>query len=33
VCLIDEKPIGDGAVGPITRELMAMYRDAVYGGS
>lgn len=32
VCLIDEQPIGGGTVGPVTRKLMALFRDSVYGG-
>ena len=28
---LDECPIGDGTVGPVTRELMAAYQRAVFG--
>lgn len=28
---LDDQPIGDGSVGPVTRELMARYRAAVFG--
>lgn len=31
VCLIDETPVGDGGVGPVTKKLMALFRDSAYG--
>jgi D-alanine transaminase len=29
VVLVDDKPVGDGRVGPVTRRLQEAYRDAV----
>jgi len=28
---LDDRPVGDGRVGPITRHLMRLYRERVYG--
>ncbi len=31
IVALDDRPIGDGAVGPVTRSLMARYHEAVFG--
>ncbi len=31
IVLIDDKPVGDGTVGAVTRDLMGRYRAAVFG--
>ena len=28
---LDDRPVGDGRVGPVVRDLMALYRSAVFG--
>ena len=33
VTKIDHRPVGDGAIGPITRELTDLFMDVVYGRS
>lgn len=33
IVLIDDRPVGDGTVGAVTRDLMDSYRAAVFGGS
>jgi branched-chain amino acid aminotransferase len=31
IVALDDRPVGDGSVGPVVRELMALYRESVFG--
>lgn len=33
VCLVDDRPVGYGEVGPVTRQMQEMYEDVVRGRS
>lgn len=32
IVALDNRPVGDGVVGPVVRDLMERYRQAVFGG-